>query len=280
MTLVSTLVEVTYQPPQDPWQEPTPPPPPPPPPYQPQAGYGGQVPPYPTAQFPAATSWNQAPARRRASKGKIALISAGVLVVLCCGVPGIVAIVSPTSSDKDATTQPAPTIQAADAQSTATEAGLAATPAAPSPTAVTPTVVATPVVTTRTVTETQKIAYQTRTVNDSSLPKGTRKVTTRGVTGVKTLTYQVTLTDGVQTAKKLVRSQITKAPVTQVVRVGTKVTQQCDPNYSGACVPIASDVDCAGGSGNGPAYVDGPVRVIGDDKYDLDRDGDGIACDT
>ncbi|WP_431606782.1 hypothetical protein [Mycolicibacterium neoaurum] len=27
----------------------------------------------------------------------------------------------------------------------------------------------------------------------------------------------------------------------------------CDPNYSGACVPIASDVDCAGGSGNGPA---------------------------
>jgi hypothetical protein len=25
----------------------------------------------------------------------------------------------------------------------------------------------------------------------------------------------------------------------------------CDPNYSG-CVPIASDVDCAGGRGNAP----------------------------
>lgn len=37
---------------------------------------------------------------------------------------------------------------------------------------------------------------------------------------------------------------------------------QCDPNYSG-CVPIASDVDCLGGPGNGPAYVKGPVRVIG-----------------
>ncbi|MET7808682.1 G5 domain-containing protein [Micromonospora chersina] len=203
-----------------------------------------------------------------------------MLVALCCGVPGIVALVSPTSSDKDATTPPAPTIQAADAPSTATEAGLAATPAAPSPTAVTPTAAATPVVETRTVTETQKIAYQTRTVNDSSLPKGTRKVTTRGAAGVKTLTYQVTLTDGVQTAKKLVRSQVTKAPITQVVRVGTKVTQQCDPNYSGACVPIASDVDCAGGSGDGPAYVDGPVRVVGSDIYRLDRDGDGIACDT
>jgi hypothetical protein len=44
-------------------------------------------------------------------------------------------------------------------------------------------------------------------------------------------------------------------------------------------VPIAGDVDCAGGGGNGPAYVDGPVRVVGDDPYDLDRDGDGVACD-
>ena len=55
--------------------------------------------------------------------------------------------------------------------------------------------------------------------------------------------------------------------------------QQCDPNYTGACVPIASDVDCAGGSGNGPAYVVGPVRVVGRDIYKLDRDGDGIACE-
>jgi hypothetical protein len=55
--------------------------------------------------------------------------------------------------------------------------------------------------------------------------------------------------------------------------------RRCDPNYAGACVPIASDVDCAGGSGNGPAYVAGPVRVIGRDIYDLDRDGDGIGCE-
>jgi len=52
----------------------------------------------------------------------------------------------------------------------------------------------------------------------------------------------------------------------------------CDSNYSG-CVPIASDVDCEGGSGNGPAYVSGPVRVTGSDIYDLDRDKDGIACE-
>lgn len=53
----------------------------------------------------------------------------------------------------------------------------------------------------------------------------------------------------------------------------------CDPNYSGACVPIASDVDCAGGSGNGPAYARGPVRVVGSDIYGLDRDGDGLGCE-
>ena len=53
----------------------------------------------------------------------------------------------------------------------------------------------------------------------------------------------------------------------------------CDPNYTG-CVPIDSDVDCASGSGNGPSYVSGPVRVIGNDIYGLDgNDNDGIACE-
>jgi hypothetical protein len=52
----------------------------------------------------------------------------------------------------------------------------------------------------------------------------------------------------------------------------------CDKNYSG-CVPIASDVDCAGGTGNGPAYVRGPIQVIGTDVYGLDNDKDGTACE-
>ena len=52
---------------------------------------------------------------------------------------------------------------------------------------------------------------------------------------------------------------------------------ECHPSYE-PCVPIASDVDCEGGSGNGPAYT-GRVSVIGPDEYDLDRDGDGVACE-
>jgi hypothetical protein len=46
-----------------------------------------------------------------------------------------------------------------------------------------------------------------------------------------------------------------------------------------ACVPVASDVDCAGGSGNGPAYVQGPVKVVGRDIYKLDRDKNGYGCE-
>lgn len=52
----------------------------------------------------------------------------------------------------------------------------------------------------------------------------------------------------------------------------------CHPEYGG-CVPMASDVDCAGGSGNGPAYIDGPVASTGSDPYDLDRDHDGVGCE-
>lgn len=54
--------------------------------------------------------------------------------------------------------------------------------------------------------------------------------------------------------------------------------EECDPNYD-PCVPVASDVDCAGGSGNGPEYVYGPVTVIGQDIYGLDRNHDGVGCE-
>jgi hypothetical protein len=56
-------------------------------------------------------------------------------------------------------------------------------------------------------------------------------------------------------------------------------SEECDPNYAGACLdPSSSDYDCEGGARDGPDYT-GTVEVVGDDPYDLDRDGDGIACD-
>jgi outer membrane biosynthesis protein TonB len=52
----------------------------------------------------------------------------------------------------------------------------------------------------------------------------------------------------------------------------------CNANYS-PCVPNDSDVDCQGGSGNGPSYVRGPVQVVGSDVYGLDSDDDGVGCE-
>jgi hypothetical protein len=82
----------------------------------------------------------------------------------------------------------------------------------------------------------------------------------------------------VATSKPVTRtSAATSKPAPRTVQAAPKPSG-CDSNYSG-CVPVASDVDCEGGSGNGPAYVAGPVRVVGNDIYDLDRDGDGVACE-
>ena len=45
----------------------------------------------------------------------------------------------------------------------------------------------------------------------------------------------------------------------------------CDPNYSGACIPVDSgDLDCSDFSRS--------FRVVGLDHHQLDRNGDGIAC--
>jgi hypothetical protein len=61
-------------------------------------------------------------------------------------------------------------------------------------------------------------------------------------------------------------------------RSDTGGSRNCTPGYT-PCLPRASDYDCRGGSGDGPKYVDGPVRVTGSDPYDLDRDHDGVGCD-
>jgi PASTA domain len=54
----------------------------------------------------------------------------------------------------------------------------------------------------------------------------------------------------------------------------------CDPAYPRVCLHDGiGDYDCAGGSGNGPNYVTGPIQVRPPDPFDLDRDGDGIGCE-
>ncbi|ROS62648.1 surface rod structure-forming protein G [Frigoribacterium sp. PhB160] len=144
--------------------------------------------------------------------------------------------------------------------------------------------------TTETVNVSEAIPFDAVTVDDPGRDIGQDAVTTNGQDGTRVKTYQVTYTDGIETSRSLASEAIASSPVQQVTSRGTRqpyvapepaapAPQGCDSNYAGACVPIASDVDCDGGSGNGPAYVRGPVSVVGSDIYDLDRDGDGVACD-
>ena len=60
----------------------------------------------------------------------------------------------------------------------------------------------------------------------------------------------------------------------------TPPPENCHDSYRGECLKVGiGDYDCAGGSGNGPNYVQGTVRVVGPDEFDLDRDGDGLGCE-
>jgi hypothetical protein len=61
----------------------------------------------------------------------------------------------------------------------------------------------------------------------------------------------------------------------------TTPAPNCDPSYPDVCLyPAVEDYDCAGGSGNGPEYVEGPIRVRPPDPFDLDREGDGVGCEN
>jgi hypothetical protein len=70
----------------------------------------------------------------------------------------------------------------------------------------------------------------------------------------------------------------TQAPQIQSPSPPPAPSGGCTPGYD-PCIPPGPDVDCAGGSGNGPRYVQGPVTVTGSDPYGLDADHDGIGCE-
>jgi uncharacterized protein YabE (DUF348 family) len=71
---------------------------------------------------------------------------------------------------------------------------------------------------------TAAIPFTSTTVKDATIAKGTQKVTTQGVAGVRTTTYKVVTVDGVEESRTLVSDADTTAPVAQVTTVGTKAS--------------------------------------------------------
>lgn len=93
-----------------------------------------------------------------------------------------------------------------------------------------------------------------------------------------------------QTSSKRKGTVISQSPAAKTsARLGREVSlvtakpapepvSNCTSGYS-PCLPPASDYDCAGGSGDGPKYVNGTVQVTGSDPYGLDSDNDGVGCE-
>lgn len=143
----------------------------------------------------------------------------------------------------------------------------------PSPTITQPEAKKESVITTKIETKTESIPFEKKTIESSTLAKGTTEVQTIGVNGSKTITYTITLTDGVETDRTSLEV-ITAKPVTQVTVVGTYVepVSNCNPNYSG-CVPnVSYDLDCPD--------IGYQVVVTGYDQYNLDGDNDGYGCES
>ena len=74
------------------------------------------------------------------------------------------------------------------------------------------------------ITTTEEIPYASRTENNADLAEGTRNVKQAGVKGIKTITWDITLTDGKETARTKKSEKVTKEPVEEIIEVGTKKT--------------------------------------------------------
>lgn len=71
------------------------------------------------------------------------------------------------------------------------------------------------------VKATEEIPFATTTVNSADLKKGEQKVTVAGVKGSKEVTKKVTYSDGKEISSEVASETVTKAPVNEVVTVGT-----------------------------------------------------------
>src|SRR6185437_7055359 len=132
---------------------------------------------------------------------KITLAVGSLLIISACGA-------------QDAPTVPAAQVASAPASASVTPSMVSSAP-----------LQASPVVKKRIVTSRRAIPFKTMRVSDSTLSKGSNRVRSRGVRGVEILTYKITFRNGIQVRNKLIRTVIVRAPVTQVIAVGTKETQ-------------------------------------------------------
>ena len=115
------------------------------------------------------------------------------------------------------------------------------------------------------------VPFSTKKVEDSSLPKGEIKVITKGVNGINEETWTVVFKDGKKVSEKKVSSKVVNAPVTQVVKVGTKTASSSSPStrsssashrstVSQSSDPVTSGTTCLASTyGEGDGTAGGPT---------------------
>lgn len=74
----------------------------------------------------------------------------------------------------------------------------------------------------RVMTEEVEIPFETRTVEDPTLPRGTQEVRTAGANGRLLRIFEVVVTDGVEGGRVLTAERVLAQPVEQVIAIGTK----------------------------------------------------------
>jgi uncharacterized protein YabE (DUF348 family) len=97
------------------------------------------------------------------------------------------------------------------------------------------------------VSDVQPLDFETVETPDAEALEGTRTVTQEGVEGARTTTWRVTVTDGVETAREQVSTQVTKKPVPEQVSVGTKPKPKPEPAPTPA--PAAGEATAPAGGG-------------------------------
>jgi len=207
------------------------------------------------------TTWLRLPRKRSAAS-----IGAGVALVVLLGSGSAYGAAHPE------VVRPAP-IAVPTHEATAAAAAASRTP---SPRA-TPTPTPTPVVTTETLTATSPIPFESKTVLDASVAKGTSTITTPGKEGVKTKTWRVTKTDGVETGRVLTSDAVTQYPVAQVTTVGTYVAPPPPP--APATCTNGTYVNTAGNTVCRPEISDsapaGATAKCGDGTYSFSQSRSG-----
>lgn len=102
---------------------------------------------------------------------------------------------------------------------------------------------------------TQPIAFGTTTLEDPNLDQGVAQVDTKGVDGSRTITYEVTYSNGNIIDKKELTNEITTQPINEIIMKGTRQQQPSCPNgtytntYGNAvCRPYQSNGSPSGAS--------------------------------